>query len=158
MVLPIDAADWEFVLTLAALRVDATREFQAGNRELSNAKSEEFRQTAARVGGMFKNHRGPGMVKTAEAWATRFLAGEDVPRLTKYFAERSEKLFAAQVADVIETPAKSRRRKKKENVDELRNASSSAAGDDAPEAQAVQHPRAATRNAGPARRRAAHPV
>lgn len=175
MILPIDAADWEFVLTLAALRVDSRRANADGNRFEADAKSEELRVTAARVGPLFKT-RQSGLVQTAEQWAERYLNGEDVPRLDRYFAERekapendakNDDVFCAPVEEpVVEAPAKARSRRKKEKANELRNAPSGTssgtsdgrAGDGAPKAEAVQHSGPAARNAGPTRRRTAAPV
>ncbi len=145
MISPIDAADWEYVLTLAALRVDSRRAHADGNRFEADARSEEFRVTTERVGPLFKTRR-VGLTQTAEQWAERYLAGEEVPRLDRYYAQRDASTEKAEEINVTEkdqlpvtvneSPAKKRSRRKKESVHELRNApsgtSDDGAGDGAP--------------------------
>jgi hypothetical protein len=95
MILPVDAADWQYVLSLAASRVDEARS-REHDLDAANAARAVFARTVERVGPVFKT-RNDGLVAAAERWARAYIAGEPVERLERFLAEREARTRAAAI-------------------------------------------------------------
>jgi hypothetical protein len=109
MIHPISAAEWTYVLNLAAAQVRG-RQLLETDRAHATEQIAHYRNVVAALGPSFKD-RAKGLEETALRWAGEYLRDpESVPRLGKLLASQIES------EHVIAEPKRRSRARRSENT------------------------------------------